>query len=192
MPLLLMAYRSAVQESTQSTPAQLMLGRNLRFPVDLLYSRPEETEHIMSYARSLQEKLERVHDFARERLTLSSDQMKHYYDLDTVQKRFEDGDAVCLYNPQRKRGLSPKLQRPWQGPYLVLKRINEVWSTESNWDHDPGQGWCTTTNCGNMLVTTLLASGTDQAQRKLLCPPPMLNQQKTMRQQTPVTMPPAK
>ena len=55
VPLLLMAYFSAVQESTQSTPAQLMLCRNLRLPVDMMYSRPEETEHITSYARSLQE-----------------------------------------------------------------------------------------------------------------------------------------
>ena len=38
----------------------------------------------------------------------------------------ERGDAVWLHNPQRKKGLSPKLQRPWQGPYLVLKRINDV------------------------------------------------------------------
>lgn len=33
---------------------------------------------------------------------------------------------VWLLNPQRKRGLSPKLQRQWEGPYKVLKRINDV------------------------------------------------------------------
>ncbi len=44
-----------------------MLGQNLKLPVDLLYGRPEEerTEHLTSYARELQQKLERVHEFAR-------------------------------------------------------------------------------------------------------------------------------
>ena len=34
LPLVLMAYRSAVQESTSCTPALLMLGRELRTPAD--------------------------------------------------------------------------------------------------------------------------------------------------------------
>jgi transposase InsO family protein len=35
VPLLLMAYRSAVQKTTKCTPAELMFGRNLRLPIDL-------------------------------------------------------------------------------------------------------------------------------------------------------------
>ena len=31
-----------------------------------------------------------------------------------------------LYNPQRKKGVSPKLQPNWDGPYLVIKRISDV------------------------------------------------------------------
>ena len=36
LPFMMMALRSAVQESTRSTPAKLQLGRELRLPVDLL------------------------------------------------------------------------------------------------------------------------------------------------------------
>ena len=35
VPLLLMAYRSAVHKTTKCTPAELMFGRNLRLPIDL-------------------------------------------------------------------------------------------------------------------------------------------------------------
>ena len=42
LPLLLMAYRTAIHESTGCTPASLMLGRDLRLPIDLLYGRPDE------------------------------------------------------------------------------------------------------------------------------------------------------
>ena len=39
---------------------------------------------------------------------------------------FHEGDLVLLYNPQRKKGVSPKLQPQWDGPYQVVKRINDV------------------------------------------------------------------
>ncbi|GBM38759.1 hypothetical protein AVEN_210498-1 [Araneus ventricosus] len=31
-----------------------------------------------------------------------------------------------MYNPKRRRGLSPKLQQKWEGPYTVVKKLNEV------------------------------------------------------------------
>ena len=52
--------------------------------------------------------------------------MKRYYDIGTTESKLEVGDAVWLYNPQRKKGLSPKLQKPWQGPYVIIKRINDL------------------------------------------------------------------
>ncbi|UYV64133.1 hypothetical protein LAZ67_2006659 [Cordylochernes scorpioides] len=33
---------------------------------------------------------------------------------------------VWLHNPQRKRGLSPKLQYQWEGPYKIIKCLNDV------------------------------------------------------------------
>ena len=33
---------------------------------------------------------------------------------------------MWLYNPQRKKGKSPKLSRPWEGPYVVVERLNDV------------------------------------------------------------------
>ncbi len=126
VPLLLMAYRSAVHESTRCTPARLMFGRDLRLPVDLLYGRPEERENTTHYVEALQEKLDKVHDFARERIKLSSDRMKRYYDVRATGDQLNEGDLVWLYNPQRKKGITPKFQRPWQGPFRILKRINDL------------------------------------------------------------------
>ncbi|KAJ8381238.1 hypothetical protein SKAU_G00020160 [Synaphobranchus kaupii] len=44
LPLVLWAYRSAMQESSQLTPAALMFGRELRTPVDLVFGAPPEPE----------------------------------------------------------------------------------------------------------------------------------------------------
>ena len=37
LPMLMMAYPTAVQESTRCSPARLMFGRELKLPIDLLY-----------------------------------------------------------------------------------------------------------------------------------------------------------
>ncbi len=128
VPFLLMAYRSAIQESTKCSPARLMMGREMRLPVDLLYSRPEEEEENLhtSYAEAMQEKLDKVHAFARDRLKLSSDRMKRYHDVGVTARQFEVGDPVWFFNPRRRKGLAPKLQKSWEGPYTVLKRINDL------------------------------------------------------------------
>ena len=121
-----MGLRSAVQESTRSTPAKLQLGRELRLPVDLLMGCPEEHTLVHEYNEQLQKTLEIVHQYARERLQLSSEQMKTYYNFRADDTTFEKGDAVWLYNPRRLPGLTPKLMRPWEGPYVVLKNINDL------------------------------------------------------------------
>ena len=66
IPFLLMAYRSAIHNSTGCSPAKMMLGREPKLPIDLMFSRPEEEPPltVTNYANALQERLERVHDFA--------------------------------------------------------------------------------------------------------------------------------
>ena len=128
IPYLMLAYRSAIHESTGCTPANVIFGRDLRLPVDLLLSRPEEEvlSSAVDYTGDLCEKLKRVHHYARNHLKLASDRMKQRYDLFQSGSSLPAGDPVWFHNPQRKKGLSPKLQRPWQWPYVVTKRINDL------------------------------------------------------------------
>lgn len=55
VPLLLMAYRTPVQESTGCNPAKLIMGHELRMPIDLLYGHPEDCmqQHVTEYAQNL-------------------------------------------------------------------------------------------------------------------------------------------
>ena len=150
VPLMLMAYRTAVHETTGCTPASLMFGRDLKLPIDILYGRPEteHAQHTTSYALKLQDRLEKVHHFARQHLQVMSNRMKRHYDNQLMgsklqtqvmsgrMKRHYDnqlmgsklqvGTAVWLYNPHRRKGITPKLMRNWQGPYVVIKCINDL------------------------------------------------------------------
>ncbi|GFT33584.1 sodium channel protein 1 brain [Trichonephila clavipes] len=64
--------------------------------------------------------------------------MKTRYDTKATGHQFKEGDKVWFYNPTRRKGLSPKLQSHWDGPYTILKIINDVvirileWSSTKN------------------------------------------------------------
>lgn len=124
IPYLMMAYRSAVHESTQNSPASLMLGRELKLPIDLLVSGPEVSNcyHLCS----VRARMEEVHQFTRGQIHLASDRMKRYYNAAVHEMSYCKGDPVWLFSTQRKKDLSSKLIRPWQGQFLVLKKINDV------------------------------------------------------------------
>ena len=70
--------------------------------------------------------METVHDFARSNLKLSSDRVKMYYDTKSSNNTYQAGDPVWLYNPKKKKGGSPKLSQNWEGPYTVVKPINDL------------------------------------------------------------------
>ena len=128
VPLLMMSYRSAVHESTKQTPAKLMFGRELNLPIDLLFGRPpnERVESVDDYVETLEKRLENVYEFARIRTRVASDRMKKQYDVCASDDIFKAGDLVWLYNPRRKKGLSPKLTCDWEGPCVIVKQINEL------------------------------------------------------------------
>ena len=88
----------------------MMLGRELKLPVDLIFGRPEEEilQTPVEYVLTFQERLERVHGFARAHLREMSNKMKDRYDTLLEGQLLDVGDAVWLHNPQRKKGLSPK------------------------------------------------------------------------------------
>lgn len=126
--LFLMANRASVHETTGQTPACLMFGRELRLPCDLEFGSPPAEQDVAGedYATKLKERLIEIHDRARKNNQIASDRMKNRYDVKAQEGGFHPGDLVWLYNPQRRRGLCPKLQRNWDGPYQVVKRINDV------------------------------------------------------------------
>ena len=128
LPLLMMAYRSAVHETTGYSPCELMLGNNILLPVDLLMGSPEAecVGDPIDYAQALQTRLEKVHQCAQEHLRLETQRLKRLYGHKLNVSKFKQGDLVWFFNPRLRKGYSPKLQCPWEGPYTIVKKINDV------------------------------------------------------------------
>ena len=72
LPYLLFAYREVPQESTGLSPFELLYGRSVRGPLDILkecWETPtKSSENIISFVLNMREKLEEMSEFARENL----------------------------------------------------------------------------------------------------------------------------
>ncbi|KAJ7998071.1 hypothetical protein DPEC_G00218730 [Dallia pectoralis] len=129
LPLVLLAYRSATQESTGCTLALLMFGRELRTPPALVYGQPPDSPRAAAgpeYAHQLWERLEVAHEFARRQAVEAGMRQKRAYDQHTKGAHYQGGDLVWVYGPKRVKGRSPKLDSKWIGPCCVLERVGEV------------------------------------------------------------------
>jgi hypothetical protein len=123
LPIFLLACRASTHDTTGMTPANIVFGRELRLPCDLLFGAPPDKEQSTTdYVADLVERLHDTHHYARRHLRVASDR----YDRLANSSGFQEGDRVWLYRPTRTRGKSPKLQSAWEGPYKVITRINDV------------------------------------------------------------------
>ncbi|KAJ8962214.1 hypothetical protein NQ318_018186 [Aromia moschata] len=121
------AYRSSIHETTGQTPASIVMGRELRLPCDLKFGcTPGDDVAGEDYVSTLRQRMDDIHERVRSNIQGASDRMKETYDINANDGRYQPGNQVWLYNPQRRRGLSPKLQSSWEGPYEVVTRINDV------------------------------------------------------------------
>lgn len=129
IPLYLLAFRSSKQEATGATPAEMYLGQDLRLPLDLLRGHPPlivEQEEEGSYVSKLRSRLDLIHQFARRQLQMKSENVKSWYDRRARRVHFEPGQKVWFYNPRREVGKAPKLQSPWEGPWIIEKKLSDV------------------------------------------------------------------
>ena len=129
LSLLAMAYRSAPHDSTAETPNMLNFGRELLLPVDLvLDALPDETRepNFSQYAADLQDRLQTAHDAARAYMSSRMQVQKRQYDLNVRPTTYQEGDVVWLHHVQRRKGKSPKLMRPWKGPFVIITKLSEV------------------------------------------------------------------
>ncbi|KAJ8936259.1 hypothetical protein NQ318_019745 [Aromia moschata] len=91
VPLFLLSYRSSQHESTTYTPSMLTSGREMKLPTDLILGHPVEENQERSlpeFVEDLRERMDRIHQFAREKLKIHSDKneaaSRHYINKDCI------------------------------------------------------------------------------------------------------------
>jgi len=57
---------------------------------------------------------------------IKSSQIKTRYDQKARKIQFDVGQKVWCYNPRRKKGRAPNLHSSWEGPYFIIRKLNDV------------------------------------------------------------------
>jgi hypothetical protein len=130
IPQALAAYRATEHSATGFTPNRLFLGRESNMPADLVWGAPERTLEATltrdEYVEKIRENTESAYKLAREQLRASAERRKTSYDVRVKKSTFATGDWVWYYYPRKYQGRSPKWQKLYTGPYLVLRAIPPV------------------------------------------------------------------
>ena len=137
LPYLLFVYREVPQSSTEFSPFELLYGRSVRGPLDVLRETWEagekSEESVVSYVLAMQELLEKMTEHVKENLGKAQTQQKKWYDKQARMRTFKSGDQVLLLLPIP----TSKLMAQWQGPYSTTLAEQQIKTGSSSPIHQP-------------------------------------------------------
>lgn len=105
VPLVLIAYRTAAQDSIACSPALLMLGREIGTQVEMVVGRPPDASletRCREYARKLQDRLESTHEFASDKSSgFSTFYWRLLWYFGDLHESMYRSPAVAVFSEQR-------------------------------------------------------------------------------------------
>ena len=126
LPYLLFAYREVPQASTGFSPFELLYGRHVRGPLDILKDSWEasrkSTESVVSYVLLIQERLAMLREIVHKNLQNAQAKQKEWYDGHARNREFHPGDQVLVLLPTSIN----KLLAEWRRPYSVVRKVGDV------------------------------------------------------------------
>ena len=121
----MMAYRSSCHESTKCSPNLLMFGREITFPVNVMFGDcPDRTQVCPSeFVEWLRHSMALSFEVAYENLKVAASRQKKAYEKGLKPRSFDSGELVWRWYPPLA---NVKLGLGWTGPYKVLSKITSV------------------------------------------------------------------
>lgn len=126
IPALLFAYREAPQDSLGFSPFELLYGKTIKGPMQILRQTwTDETvtgdlKTTAEYVVDLRNRIEETCKIARENLKTASRRQAKYFNRRAVPRSIAVGKKVLLLRPLKQN----KLELTWRGPYVVTEKIN--------------------------------------------------------------------
>ena len=129
------AYRNSLHSTTEHTPNELMLGRNLPLPDHILQPVPEKWDQLKNYNQQLLGKLQNSYVQTRLHNLKNVKTYQEQYNKKSWQRKLTIGKWVWLNNYTKRVGISPKLQIQWEEePYQIKEFISEVVIRIQKWN----------------------------------------------------------
>ncbi|OWY98311.1 hypothetical protein PHMEG_00030952, partial [Phytophthora megakarya] len=118
------AYNSGKHSTVDLTPNELMMGRRLRSPNELLRATSRTVAmELTEHHKKLVETLKASHAHAEEAREREQQRQARYYNRQVRRRRdFVPGDRVWVYKPPRGPKAT-KLVHPWMGPMRIVEPV---------------------------------------------------------------------
>lgn len=126
IPYVLFAYREIPQTSTGFSPFELLYGREVRGPLDVLKEEWEATEgskeSVVSHIIKVRERMQAMQELVRENVQEAQQKQKRWYDKTAREMEFKPEDQVLILLPTSTN----KLLAQWKGPYKIVRKTGKV------------------------------------------------------------------
>ena len=121
-------------KSTSITPFEIVHGRTLRSPLEVVWEEIEPASNknarAIEWLHQLQERTKLIREEVRKNLSRAQGVRKEQHDKKCVSSSFNVGDMVLVRIP----GLQSKLEGCWEGPFEVLAVPSELHVVIANVD----------------------------------------------------------
>ena len=126
LPFALFALRLAPNRESGLSPFQLVYGRQVRSPLDVLHHGWVDEEcgefDVEEWSQWLGDRMKIWGEVLRDKGQVAIAKRKSEYDKKTCARELDVGDRVLYRIP----GMVKKLEESWKGPYVVKKKLNRV------------------------------------------------------------------
>ncbi|CAM5133689.1 unnamed protein product [Eretmochelys imbricata] len=124
---LLFAYRAVPHPSLGFSPFELVYGREVKGPLQLVKQQwegftPSPGTNILDFVTNLQNTLRTSLAFAKENLQDAQKEQKAWYDKHARERSFKVGDQVMVLRALQAH----KMEASWEGPFMVRERLGAV------------------------------------------------------------------
>ncbi|CAM4552027.1 unnamed protein product, partial [Caretta caretta] len=124
---LVFAYRAVPHPSLGFSPFELVYGREVKGPLQLVKQQwegftPSPGTNILDFVTNLQNTLRTSLALARENLQDAQKEQKAWYDKHARERSFKVGDQVMVLKALQAH----KMEASWEGPFTVQERLGAV------------------------------------------------------------------
>ena len=127
LPFIRMAINQSWHATTNSSSALLWFDQQMMTPTRMLLpGKKEPMAREGVYPAMMEQKMTDMWSATRAYMKIAKGAQKFYYDHKVVAATIDVGDRVYKYVPSGKPGLATKLVRKWIGPYIVVRKAEEV------------------------------------------------------------------
>lgn len=125
------AYNSTIDESTGMTPYKMVFSDEMTLPVNLITENLDSDDIAVNkneaeYVRHSEKCLCEMYEIVRSETKQSALRQKRVYDRNVRSIHYEIGDLLRWSQPKVHVGFKTKLARKLTGPWLFVKKLNDV------------------------------------------------------------------